>query len=774
MSTFPSMIFIPGRSTPTPGLLTRYLPPLPEGVVTKWLHEKIPSGAWVLDPFGMSPNLVVEAARAGYRVLVAANNPINRFLIELASTPPTEEELSATLADLAASRKGEERLEPHLRSLYETKCAECENVLMPQALLWEREASAPYARIYECPHCGDSGERPVNREDLEKASQFSASGMHRARALERVVSHNDPDRSHVAEALLAYLPRALYVLITLINKLESMSSASPEGQLRQRLLTMLLLNTFDDGNTLWPYPTARARPRQIIVPTRFRENNLWLSLERAARTHNPSPDPIPLVHWPEQLPSDSGVVIFEGRLKDLVEGFRSGISKDIRIDAVIGAFPRPNQAYWTLSALWAGWLWGREAVTPFKSALRRRRYDWAWHSSALSATLQHLTPRLSPGTPFLGLIGEVEPSFMSAAIIALQSCGFTVDGLALRAGSGQAQIAWQWRSKTEQSSTSDKDLQNELPTQIEGEAARAAFSLLKQRGEPASYVRLHTAALLALANSNTIPISSNKTPADVYSFLHTVFERTFTHRQGFLHFTGIGASASVSTSTRFFETGQWWTQPDDNFALPLADRVEYAVVDHLHSISACSASELDQVICEMFPGLLTPDREIIQACLDSYSVQLQDDGEKWRLSPQEEREQRTSEVNKMREMLDELGERLGFHSTGDHPLFWENEQGEKVFAFYILVSACFGDILTSTLPPTTKRWIVIPGSRSGLVLYKINHNPYFKSLLASGWQFLKFRHLRGLLGLTNLNRQNLEHQMGLDPLTETASQMRLL
>jgi hypothetical protein len=31
-----------------------------------------------------------------------------------------------------------------------------------------------------------------------------------------------------------------------------------------------------------------------------------------------------------------------------------------------------------------------------------------------------------------------------------------------------------------------------------------------------------------------------------------------------------------------------------------------------------------------------------------------------------------------------------------------------------------------------------------------------------------------LVGMTNLNRQNLDQQMALDPLTETASQMRLL
>jgi hypothetical protein len=774
MSIFQSMAFCPGNPSTTTGLLARFLPPLPEGAVSCWLKDRIPSNSWILDPFGMSPDLIIEAARAGYRILVAANNPVNRFLIELAVRPPSADELSAALADLAASRKGDERLEPHLRSLYETRCAQCEKHIMPEAFLWERDANIPYGRVYECPYCGDAGERPSSSEDIDKARRFSNVGMHRARALERVVSHGDPDRTNVAEALSVYLPRALYVLITLINKLESMSSVSSEGSFRQRHLAMLLLNACDDGNTLWPYPTARARPRQLTVPPRFRENNLWLSLERAVRSQVSKAPPVPMVHWPDQLSNTGGVVLFEGRLKDLVDGLHSGNIKDLQIDAIIGAFPRPNQAYWTLSALWAGWLWGRDAVTPFKSVLRRRRYDWAWHSSALSAVLKHLLPWLSPGTPFYGLIGEVETGFMSAAMLALQSTGFTIDGLALRAGSNQAQINWHWQPTKIQGSTSDLLLDTEQTFRIEEEAARAALSLLKQRGEPASYIRLHTAALVALAEANLIPTSEKKSAGDIYSYLQTCFERTFTHRRGFLHFSSSAGSSTASASSRYLESGHWWAEPSDDFAIPLADRVENEIVDYLHSEHSCSLVEVDKKMCEKFPGLHTPDLEVVKACLASYAIEDQTGNKRWRLHPQEFREERTSEVESIRKSLEELAEGLGFRSLGRHPLLWKNEQGIEIYAFFILVSACFGEILTISLPPTIKRWIVIPGSRSGLALYKINRNPYLKSLLGEGWQFLKFRHLRGLVGMTNLNRQNLDQQMALDPITETASQMRLL
>src|SRR6266508_4281652 len=107
--------YIPGMSPADPGPLSRFTPPLEEGVIARWLPLHAPMGSWLLDPFGFSPRLVLEAARAGYRVLVTVNNPITRFLLETSANPPSEADFKAALADLAAAKKGEERLGAHLQ-----------------------------------------------------------------------------------------------------------------------------------------------------------------------------------------------------------------------------------------------------------------------------------------------------------------------------------------------------------------------------------------------------------------------------------------------------------------------------------------------------------------------------------------------------------------------------------------------------------------------------------------------------------------------------------
>ena len=274
--------YLPGVFPPASEPLSRFLPPIPDGAAAAWLTPQLPPGSWVLDPFGTSPRLAVEMARLGYRVLVAANNPIVRFLLEMAANPPPRAELQTSLAELAAAYRGSERIEPHLRSLYRTECAHCATTVEAEAFLWENAdggkttAPAPYARIYTCPTCRASGEFPCTPGDISRAAQFSANSIHRARALERVTPHTDPDRSFVEQAINVYLPRAVYALFTLINKLDGLS-LPPE---RQRHLTALSLHACYQASTLWKHPPDRERRYQLVIPPHFREQNIWLALEQ--------------------------------------------------------------------------------------------------------------------------------------------------------------------------------------------------------------------------------------------------------------------------------------------------------------------------------------------------------------------------------------------------------------------------------------------------------------------------------------------------------------
>ena len=219
-----SLPFISGKDQASNGPLARYLPPIPSDVAQQWLAANFTPGSWIIDPYGALPQMAVEIARAGYRVLVAANNPIASFMLETMASAPHPEDLQAALSDLASARKGDERLELHIQSLYATECVVCKQTIQAKAFLWQRDALIPTSCLVTCPFCGDNGERPVSSANLERLALLGKGSLPRARALERVTTLDDPVRPHVEQALNCYLPRPLYALITLINRLEGLSS----------------------------------------------------------------------------------------------------------------------------------------------------------------------------------------------------------------------------------------------------------------------------------------------------------------------------------------------------------------------------------------------------------------------------------------------------------------------------------------------------------------------------------------------------------------------
>lgn len=830
--------FIPGTPTTIPEPLSRYLPPVPEGVVSSWLQKNVVKGSWVLDPFGASPRIAFEAANLGYRILVTANNPIIRFLLEMMPALPSNEELKSALADLSGSFVGNERTELHIRQLYNTYCARCGLTISADYFIWEQGSASPSVRSYSCPNCGDSGEHPCTPYDLEIASKFSGSGLHRARALERVVASNDQDRIHVEQALSVYIPRALYALITIINKMEGLN-ISAKGR---KCLYALLLFAFDRANAMWRVPPQNERRRQLTIPRRFRENNVWLALEEGidlwTKRETDQSTAIPITNWPEQPPLTGGICIYDGRFIALTESIKS-----LEIKSVCTVIPRPNQAFWTLSALWAGWLWGREAIGSFKSVLRRQRYDWAWHTSALSSVFKQLVSYLPPATSMYGLISEAEPGFIGAALVAAGVAGCKLTGLSLRGERDQAQIMW--RSEPGFDSTQINLSLSEL-------AIKSARIFLIEKGEPASYLSTISSSLMGMLsyrNTNTDkqsvvdnfssptslgsvhPIERTEpTPSLTYSSFYNTAREVLSFRSGFLRYNLQGLSnietenknqiiqsalfsldfpqkadsedegevieisnpegepaaekerparsSDISESTYI-----WLRDTADLNHTPITDRQELNLVEYLLNHPGCTSQEVDLALCELFPGLFTPDLDFIHLCLESYAIPDPQDSKRWYVRPEDNVSKRSSDLEQALIFIDQIGKHLGFLSTSHfefqyRPIItWEDKINEKVYNFYPIVSAAIGEIVLQSGLQPSKSFIVLPGSRANLLFYKLRRDPRISKAFnpsTGNWKFLKFRHLRSLAESPILNRENLDQLLELDPITYSTPQIWLI
>ena len=467
-------------------------------------------------------------------------------------------------------------------------------------------------------------ERPVTASDLQKAEIYNRTGLHKARALERVAPLHDPDRQHVEDALGVYLPRAIYALVTIINKLSSMPASEPNHP----LLSALLLLAFDRGNTLWLYPKERQRPRQLIVPAQFREHNVWMALKSAANLWPSTDPPVSVSRWPELPPDQGGICLYEGRIKDLA----SRLSK-VQIHAILTAFPRPNQAFWTLSALWSGWLWGHEAVEHFKSVLRRRRYDWGWHTSAIRSALSSLGSGIPPGTPYLGLVSEIEPGFLASVVLGAKLANLKLSGIAMRLEDGVAQIMWQH--------VGDAPPVHENPDGIDKIIQTQGQVYLQEiRGEPSPYQYIHAAGLAGLAQIHQQ--SFDQSPHEYLSNVQTEYQRALSFRNGFLRYGG---------SDKSNEVGLWWTSHWNAEVLPLADRAEIELVNYLSKNPGCSFDEIDLAVCQNLPGIAPPEPEMLQICLQSYGFQGNPGNDRWYLHDRETPEKRREDIRLMTELI---------------------------------------------------------------------------------------------------------------------------
>lgn len=768
------------------GPLARYLPPLPPGMAAAWLAENAAPGSWLLDPLGASPALAIEAARAGYRVLVASNNPIISFIIETLARAPKTADFQSALAELASARRGEERLEPHILSLYLTECDTCGERVPAQAFLWRRAETHPFARQFRCPRCGESTavQRDVTPADIERLDAMGGDKLQRARALQRVILNETEHRADVEEALENYLPRSLYALFTMANKVEGLG-LPPE---RLRLLQALLLSVFDAGSTLWGWPSRSQRPKQLTTPPQFRENNLWLALEAAvedwAAPAGGGAGELPQVQvtrWPELPSGESGICLYRGRVKALMP-----LPGALRLGAVLTVFPRPNQAFWTLSVLWSGWLWGAEAALPLRSVLDRRRYDWNWHTSAIHNALAAVRGGVEQSTPFFGLLPELAPGFLSAVLVAAGAAGFRLAGLAQRSEAEIAQALWLPAAPGEPPPGAD----------LESAAREGIRADLAARNEPAAYLQVYAAGLAAMASSGAFapPSPAAGLPGDMLTRVQAALARTLADRS-LLRLYGTKLEKGEGDEER----GAWWLQgrssaapvslesSADASALPLADRVEMEVVRFMQKRLTSGDSgfilgALDAALCAIFPGPLTPPADLLRACLESYGEPVAPEAEPpqaaglWRMRQSESAAARRADLNEMRSAIEAVGRMLGFATVEQSGVLAWEQGGTEQWWFFRMASSILSRYVLAAPPspprPLERCVLVLPGSRARLLAVKLRRDPRMTEVVA-GWRFLKFRQLRAIAGEESLSLAAWEALLDEDPLTDEATQMRL-
>lgn len=740
--------YTPGNAPPADLPIGRFLPPIPEGMVANWCQSNLVTGTWVVDPFGFSPIIAIEAASAGFPVLVTVNNPVHAFILDVLASAPHEDELIAAFQDLATAAKGEERIESFIRSLYEVNCGSCSKRIEANGFLWKKEAEFPYAALVDCPFCGAHGEQVLSGDMLSSLTILPPVQMHKARAINRIVEPGDPLRAQVDNALNSYPDRPLLILQTIINKLDGLEQ-SPK---RRKLLTALILSAADKGNTLWAYPTPRDRPRQLVIPSAYQEINLWKALENSLINWLLIKLPIPVFDWNGSNYGQPGIYRYQGRFKDLEFDHLKFLTP-----AVITSIPRPNQAFWTLSTAWTGWLWGRQALAAILPVLSRQRYDWNWHTNAITSVLEAIAHIHHPKLQFLALIPEYEPMFLLSTLLAANTSGWQLSGFAVSMDDQLAQCYLQ-KSEHKVLDTNHDEAQKT--------ASKKIANYLQIKGEPAHYARVHTAVVTGLAEENQL-----STDLFMQNVHQAASETQKWIENLLLTENSITCRGDKSSS---IETSEWVLKNLHELKTPLADRLETLILDHLTNVTSTTTRDVKNLVYKNFPGLLTPENDLLINCLESYAILIDLYSQTWQLRDSEQAVARNKDFNEITNHLKQIAQHLKFECTGQLNMLWQEKGNpEPSYQIHMTKTAMVANYLRQAPAPPVTTLIILPGSRANLLAYKIERDSLLREAMGSHIQVVKFRLVRDLAANPLLSRQLFEEQVYSDPPEYRSSQLAL-
>jgi hypothetical protein len=265
------------------------------------------------------------------------------------------------------------------------------------------------------------------------------------------------------------------------------------------------------------------------------------------------------------------------------------------------------------------------------------------------------------------------------------------------------------------------------------------------------------------------------------------------------------------------EAGRWWLADREDLdaaAVPLADRVEWAVFSLLSTAGPISEAAFFERIASLFTGHDLPDEGLVGACLDSYrSLASTPDG----LITSDDLLRRSQEHTELLARITDAGHRLGMRvwigrreqsrRTREGLLVDRLDERERraylggitrateelaevdgiwyirgkvAFLFEVEWTAMLGEPVLrrhARIPADESliRFLVIAPERAELVRYKLERSPLLRAALAeSNWHIVKADHLRAFLARDPLDLADLEPYLGLDPLVErTGEQLPL-
>lgn len=748
-------------------LLSAHRQPLPANVAAHFIERFTQPGDLVADPFAASDAVVRAAVERGRRILAAEVNPIVAWAARTQATMPAAREINAALVRFGETRKDSETLRGYIEQLYTTLCAQCGASVSADRFVHVRDGDRILLaeKIYTCLNCGTRRDA-ATEGDRRRAADAAPRGLTLPLLTQRLYA-DDPEQTPRLKRLLEfYTARNLNALAVLTQKLD----AEFRQDAVRRILEPLLLHALDAGTSL--YPSQDAPPAREI-PNEFVETNIWRALETAARGLSARAPALRLASNAEMVLHTSAPAAF------MAQGGARRLAEDTageRAALVLSSPARLDPTFWELSFLWTRWLFGKNAATPLKPFLENERQRWGWYGGALAKAFEETARFDQDGARLVlafpsGSHAMIEALMLAAApSYAPEDFAFCpADGLQTATEFGPLRGDYQVVLQRSDAAAPAKTpvLSGEaLSNAMRAGALRGALKVLGARGEPLAYSWVHHGALTELARDNLLRDALRqeyRLGNNAFQFLHHEIDAGL--KQGYSQ-----ELDHWQDKTRWL----WMARQDANMQAPLSLRVERLTGQLLGAQERIARETLLDNVRTEFPGLLTPERELVEICARA-SADL-DDREWVRRAPAE-----SELLSHARTQAAQLGARLGYQVIEDAAPFemlWrvekiipgsasgavpEERYFENTYAFIFRARADLED-LTALRAAPLHGLVVIPDSQVEWISHILWRDPRrLKKLALAGWEFLRVRWIQVLLQQPDATRPEFHLAWGLEP-----------
>jgi hypothetical protein len=721
--TFFMQHFIPSDALPPLRLLRQAFPAVPPAVARVAIEQHTQPGDVILDPFVSGLGVIQAALDLKRKIIAASFNPINALVIQATLWPS---DARSALTHLADAPKGAQRLRDHLRELYTTRCPTCGRDALAQHFVWERDRNAPGEKYVNCAVCGENVGQ-VDADDLTKLKRYDPRGLAFWTLHGRVIDRNHEDADRVSEVLEAYTPRTQAALSDILSKFEALSEEDRSA------LRPALLATFDVCSTLHT-PDESRYPSGLKPPARFIERNVWLEIEHQISLLPSVVSSVPRVATVDDLlAADPPVVcLLVAPARELVKHLPVH-----SIPLMVTHPPLPRPGFWSLSVVWAAWLWGKPdyRVDALRPLLSRKRTSWDWQWRAISSALNVLQPTLRSDAHAV-MSFPADESILESVLLAAANANQVVDHLTCDPHDG---VRVTWCGAIIPSPGGAGNLGQPIVQRV-----------LQDRAEPTSTLMLKAGLLAEWGQTSTLRDIAQQTDGETppLAVLRAVLKET------------------IEKSAIELEPQTWWLrdQAIDRSPLaqtPLADRVERVIVELLRAQADWHTIDLLREAYRRFPDHLTPDRALLAMTIQSYAEEFHFD--RVRLRAEDQAAARAVDVQEVRQLLVEIGQRLGFEVViKEQAVEWL-----KSYTFVLQPTAAIEPLLNNK-----SGVLVIPGGRATLLQVKLTRDVRLRD---THWPLLKFSSLRRAAQQPDLTVRTFQLAFGLEPpIEQPATQIQLL